>query len=128
VADFDNSSAPGAKRQNGSVDWPAALETVQGDRELLKNVIDAILGECPIVLGELEQAVGVRDAAVVRRTAHMIKGALRTFDAERATDIAARIEEAGRSGDLEGTVGLVADLKTEMRAVLQELAGFSARS
>jgi CheY-like chemotaxis protein/HPt (histidine-containing phosphotransfer) domain-containing protein len=128
AANSDKARAAPPQRQNGNVDWPAALETVQGDRELLKSVIDAILGECPVVLGQLEQAIGVRDAAVVRRTAHMIKGALRTFDAERATDLAARIEEAGRKGDLEGASGLVAELKTEMGAVLQELAGFSVCS
>jgi HPt (histidine-containing phosphotransfer) domain-containing protein len=73
----------------------------------------------------LEQAVGDRDAAVVRRTAHTIKGALRTFEAVRATDLASRIEEAGRDGNLDGAQGLVADLKNEVSAVLHELAGFS---
>src|SRR4029077_3816709 len=70
-----------ATNGNGPVDWPAALETVQGDRALLRSVIDAVLGECPAVLRELEQAMGARDAAVVRRTAHTLRGALRTFQA-----------------------------------------------
>ncbi len=110
---------------NGHVDWPAALETVQGDRALLRTVIDAVLGECPAVLGELEQAVGARDAAVVCRAAHRLKGALRTFEAARATDLATRIEEAGRDGNFDGAPGLVANLKSEVSAVLHELAGFS---
>jgi CheY-like chemotaxis protein/HPt (histidine-containing phosphotransfer) domain-containing protein len=118
-------SAGRSTNGNGPVDWPAALETVQGDRALLRAVIDAVLGECPAVLGELEQAVGARDAVVVRRTAHTIKGALRTFEAARATDLASRIEEAGREGKLDGAPGLVADLKNEVSAVLHELAGFS---
>jgi PAS domain S-box-containing protein len=113
-------------QRNGSfVDWPAALETVQGDRALLKTVIDAVLGECPVVLGELERALGARDAAVVRRAAHTIKGALRPFEATKATDLAGRIEEAGRNGNLDAAPGLVADLKDEMTAVLNELQGFS---
>ena len=80
-----------ATNGTGPVDWPAALETVQGDRALLRVVIDAVLGECPAVLGELENAVGAKDAAVVRSSAHRIKGALRTFEASRATDLASRI-------------------------------------
>jgi signal transduction histidine kinase/DNA-binding response OmpR family regulator len=123
------SAAAQLAQQNGkAVDWSAALESVQGDRALLRIVIDAVLGECPVVLGQLEQALTVRDAAVVRRAAHTIKGALRTFEAARAADLAARIEEAGRNGALDGAAGLVADLKQEMTVVLKELAGFSTSS
>jgi PAS domain S-box-containing protein len=119
-------AAPDSVQRNGSaVDWPAALETVQGDRTLLKAVIEATLAECPVVLGELENAVGARDADVVRRAAHTIKGALRTFEAARAAAIAARIEEAGRNGNLEGTPSLVADLRHEMADVISELERFS---
>ncbi len=119
-------TAAGAGPPGGRIDWTAALEAVQGDRDLLKTVIDAALGECPVVLGQLEDALGTRDAAIVRRSAHTIKGALRTFEAVRVADLAGRIEEAGRCGNLDGTVGLVTDLKLEMTAVLNELAGFSA--
>jgi PAS domain S-box-containing protein len=113
------------KRNGCTVDWPAALETVQGDRALLKTVIEAVLTECPSVLGELEQAVGACDAGIVRRAAHTIKGALRTFEAERATTLAARLEEAGRNGNLDGAQGMVADLRYEMAEVIRELEGFS---
>jgi len=128
VAQTESAAAPVGEKQNGRVDWPAALDTVQGDRDLLKTVIDAVLGECPTVLGQLEQALGAGDAVVVRRSAHTIKGALRTFEAARASDLAARIEEAGRNGNLGSAAGLVADLKLEITAVLKELAGFSAAS
>ena len=110
------------------VDWPAALETVLGDRDLLKTVIDAVLAECPTVLVQLDQAVAARDPAIVRRAAHTIKGSLRTFEATRTSDIAAQIEEAGRRGDLEGISGRVLELKHELKAVLQELAQFSVNA
>jgi HPt (histidine-containing phosphotransfer) domain-containing protein len=94
----------------------------------LKTVIDAVLVECPAVLEQLDKAVAAGDPAVVRRTAHTIKGSLRTFEATRAADLAARIEEAGRTGNLEGVSSLVTELKQELTGVLQELAAFSVDS
>jgi CheY-like chemotaxis protein len=120
------STIPGEPADHKSrVDWSAALETVLGDRDLLKTVIDAVLAECPAVLEQLEQTVATGDSAVVRRAAHTIKGSLRTFEATRAAELAADIEDAGRNGNLEGVSGLVSDLKREVQAVLQELAEFS---
>jgi HPt (histidine-containing phosphotransfer) domain-containing protein len=115
-------------RQTETVDWSAALEMVQGDRELLKTVVDAVLGECPALLEQLEKAIAAGNSAVVRRSAHTIKGSLRTFEATRAAETAERIEQAARVDDLEGIVELVTQLKAELGAVLQELAGFSGDS
>ena len=114
-----------ADKFKSRVDWSAALETVLGDRDLLKTVIDAVLVECPAVLEQLEQAIAAGDAAVVRRAGHTIKGSLRTFEATRAADLAASVEEAGRNGKLDGVSGLVPELKQELATVLRELAAFS---
>jgi HPt (histidine-containing phosphotransfer) domain-containing protein len=73
--------------------------------------------ECPAVVEQLERAVKAGDAALVRRAAHTIKGSLRTFEATRAADLAASIEEAGRHGHLDGVIGLVLELKLELTAV-----------
>src|SRR5262249_27443279 len=94
---FAQPAAPGdraARKSNGRVDWPSALDSVQGDRGLLQTVVDAALEECPRMLRELAGAVETGDAAMVRRAAHTIKGALRTFEAGRAADLASRLEEA----------------------------------
>jgi two-component system sensor histidine kinase/response regulator len=113
------------EKNEARVDWPAALETVLGDRGLLKSVIDAVVVECPTVLEQLEQAVAAGDAGIVRRASHTIKGSLRTFEATRAAGLASCIEDAGRNGNLEGVASLVAELKQEVEAVLHELAAFS---
>jgi len=120
-------AAPGPPDQ-ARVNWQAALDTVLDDRDLLKTVIDAVLVECPAVLDQLEQAVAAGNPAVVRRAAHTIKGSLRTFEASQAADLAARVEEAGRDGNLAGAASLLPELKTELTAVLQELAAYSVES
>ncbi|MBI3862018.1 MAG: response regulator, partial [Planctomycetia bacterium] len=107
------------------VDWQAALETVQGDRGLLKAVIDAVLAECPTLIVQLERDVAAGDAPGVRRAAHTIKGSLRTFESAQAAEFAEQIESAGRSGNLSGVPALVPGLKKVLDAVLQELSRFS---
>lgn len=92
-----------------------------------ETVIDAVLEECPAVLGQLEQALSSCDAPLVRRFAHTIKGALRTFVAARATELAEQIEEKGWNGALNGAPELLAELNAEVTAVLTELAGFSSK-
>lgn len=124
----EEGSTMSAEKNSGRVNWGAALETVQGDRELLKVVIEAVLTECPAMLGQLEEAVGRGDAATARRAAHTIRGALRTFEAARAEELANQIEEAGRGGNVSGTTGTLAELKRELAAVLGELSEFSAAS
>jgi PAS domain S-box-containing protein len=123
-----SAAADGPQDHTSRINWSAALETVMGDRDLLKSVIDAVRVECPAMLEQLEQAVAQGDSAVVRRAAHTIKGSLRTFEATRAAGLAADIETAGRNADLESISGVVPELKLELAAVLQELAAFSVHT
>ena len=48
------------------LDWDAALETVDGDRELLGKVIDGFLGQQPALVAELREALGAGDLPVVK--------------------------------------------------------------
>ena len=82
--------------------WRLALQGVEGDRELLCDVIDAYLEECPKQVKQLRQALVDGDAVVVRRMAHTIKGSLRLFELTEISEIAAQIEAMGESGQLEG--------------------------
>ena len=61
------------------LDWNAALETVDGDRELLGLVIGGFLGQEPALVAELREALGAGDLSVVRRVAHTLGGSLRSF-------------------------------------------------
>ncbi len=104
------------------VDWSAAMKAVDGDQQLLREVIEAFLEECPRMVEECEQSIANSDAAVLRRAAHTIKGGLRTFGAEPAMEVAARLEELGRAGELQGSQEVLAALKQQLDQVLPELS------
>jgi PAS domain S-box-containing protein len=80
------------------VDWKIALDAVQGDRELLQEVVSAFLEEYRELLVEMQAALENQDAKTVRRVAHTIKGSMRCFAAQAACDAAYKLECQGRDG------------------------------
>ncbi len=57
-------------------DIAAALERVDGDRELMKELAGLFLGECPRCMGEIRQAIAQRDGPGLQRAAHYLKGSV----------------------------------------------------
>jgi PAS domain S-box-containing protein len=103
-------------------DWSTALEHVGGDHELLQELIQLFLVEWPKWRAELEQALAGQDAAVVRRLAHTIKGALEQFAAYGALAIAERLESMGQVGDLHGAGDVFAELDNEVNRLIPTIA------
>ena len=65
--------------QQPSVDCDEALQVVGGDRELLRDVVDAMVEELPQLMLQLQQALAENDQTASRRAAHTIKGSTRIF-------------------------------------------------
>lgn len=73
-------------------DEEAALESVDGDRELLGEIIDAFFDECPLLTAALVDAINRGDTSAIRRAAHTLKGALGTLGALEASSLARELE------------------------------------
>jgi two-component system sensor histidine kinase/response regulator len=97
------------------VDFDAALQVVDGDRELLREVVDLFLKEdCPRRLRELAEGIEQQDARAVRVGAHSIKGAALSFGGQAVGAVAQRLEQIGREGNLSGAKILLEELKVEL--------------
>ena len=83
----------------GAFDMAAALERVDGDAELLKELAGLFLGECPQWMAEIRQAIDQRDAAKLHQAAHTLKGSVGNFGARAAFEAAQRLETDGREQD-----------------------------
>jgi len=103
------------------VDFSAALLWVDGDRELLTDLIAIFLEDCPRRLQELSQAVKEDNASGVRQAAHSLKGMVAGFKANSAHGIAAEMEVLGKGGDLSKAVGLLLTLNLEFSRVMNYL-------
>ena len=106
-------------------DPSAAINTVGGDVGLLREIIDVFFDEYPRWLTEIRDSVAREDAAVVRRVAHTLKGAVSTFGPTRASDLAQKLESMGHDQDLAGAGEVMLQLEQairDLRPALEALA------
>jgi HPt (histidine-containing phosphotransfer) domain-containing protein len=76
-----------------------ALERVDGDLELMKELVGLFLDECPQRMAEIREALGHKDAMTLQRAAHTLKGSVGNFAAGEAVEAAQRLEAIGRAQD-----------------------------
>jgi CheY-like chemotaxis protein len=100
-------------------DRTALLARVEGDEELLGDLIALFLQESPSSLSAIRAAVAAGDAEGVAETAHALKGAVANFSAPAALAAASRLEEIGRSRNL-GEAGFILERLAEEMECLQE--------
>jgi len=113
-------------KELGTLDWQRALDSVNGDREKLKQTIDRYLKICPQLREDLRTAIAEGDAAVVRHAAQAIRSSLDCFGVARAAALAYRLEEAGRRGWLESAAEQCIVLEEELDSIEPELQAFLA--
>ena len=72
-----------------------------GDVDLLADVIQIFLDDCPKRLAAIKNAVDLKDAELIRTTAHALKGAAGTLSATAVFDAAQALERLGTEGRVE---------------------------
>ncbi len=70
-----------------------ALNTVEGDRELLLSLFGIFANSAPGLMKTLRQALKNEDRGKFQETLHQLKGACGALQAREATDLACRIEK-----------------------------------
>jgi PAS domain S-box-containing protein len=111
----------------GPLDWSEALSAVNGDEQLLRDVVEAFLDESPRVMGEIRNSIDAGDATVLRRAAHTLKGSVRLFGAHQANELAYRLEMMARDANLGQAGEALLGLEGEMQRLLPELYEYVGR-
>ncbi len=111
----------GPADKGGAVDWSAALESTGNDPQLLQELIEVFLDEGPMLLRAIRSALENQDAAVLRRSAHTLKGSLRIFGVTQGVELAQEIENRGKQQVWDGTADHCREMETFMATVLAEL-------
>jgi PAS domain S-box-containing protein len=99
-------------------------DRVEGNRELLQDIIGLFFDEMPGLLSMIQEAVAGRNAKGVERAAHTMKGAVGTFGAKGAHEAALRLEVMGHNGDLTNSEEAYAALDKEVTRLGSALAAF----
>jgi PAS domain S-box-containing protein len=83
----------------GTIDWPTALSTVNGDHRLLKEVIEAYFEESPRLMDQMTLAIEEGDHVTLQRCAHTLKGSMRFLGAQTGYEMALELETAAQDNE-----------------------------
>jgi two-component system sensor histidine kinase/response regulator len=104
-----------------AIDVTAALERLEGDRDLLEELAQLFKQECPKALGEICEAIAASDAPLLMRLAHTLKGSSSSLSAQPLSQAAAELEKQARSGDLTDAGRAFGIIEKEAERLLLEL-------
>jgi len=104
-------------------DHGAFLANVDGDLDLMREIAQLFLEDCPRRLAALHDAMMRRDRAALEHAAHTLKGSAGYISAPRVFTAAHAVETLARCGDLADANDACARLHQETRQLAQALAG-----
>ncbi|MCF6252967.1 MAG: response regulator [Methylococcaceae bacterium] len=82
-------------------DYAAMSERLMDDKELIQVIADAYLSDMPIQIKQLKTLVQEGNIEQAAAQAHKIKGASSNVAAMKLSDLAFKMEQAGKTGDIE---------------------------
>ncbi|HUK25158.1 MAG TPA: response regulator [Terriglobales bacterium] len=103
-----------------------ALERLSGDEELLRELCQIFLRESSTLVEKLHRALKANQPQEVQKAAHSLKGEVSYLAASNAAQIAKKLEEMGRQGNLTRAAEMIALLEQELArlsAAIQESEG-----
>ncbi|HEV8000381.1 MAG TPA: response regulator [Planctomycetaceae bacterium] len=107
-------------------DRETALERINGEEQLLDEVIQLFLSDAPSRLAEVRASLEQGDPKRLQIAAHSLKGAAGYVGAERTSAQALKLEELGQKGDLSPALDEYRQLEHEIEQLRQAIADFNA--
>jgi HPt (histidine-containing phosphotransfer) domain-containing protein len=108
------------------IDWNFAMESVEGDSELFKSLIEVFQAESDRSLHELKIAAEANDPTTLRSLAHSLKGAMLAVGATKTAKFTQSIELAAAHESMDLISARLRMLEQQLRQVWSELNAFSA--
>ncbi len=121
------SDASGDDRARMPFDPAYALQRLEGDEDLLREIAEAMLESCPQLLADISKAFDEGDNKKVAEAAHSAKGAAGNFGAKLAFEAAMNLEQAAGQGDAEQIDRYWRDLQVELPRLLDALSAHADR-
>ena len=94
-------------------DEAAVLARLDGDHQLLAELIETFLTECPALMAEVRKAMAQADAPRVAQAAHTLKGAICNLTDKAAFEAAVELETLARVEDLRHAERVLQKLELE---------------
>jgi len=111
--------------KSSGFDPSALFRRLDGDIELLRDLLQIFSEESPILLKKIGAAIQHGSFEDVRKLSHKLKGSALQFSGSRMAFLAASLEQMGTRQSLDGAAGVFSDLEQEvanLQRSLQSLA------
>ena len=111
------------------VDRRALLDRLNGDANLLNELIEIHLDQCPPLLAAAQRALDERNGPELARLTHLLKGSAGNFLSSTTVEVAERLESLAQQGDFAQAGEAIAALGRELARLdhgLQALHGLTA--
>ena len=120
-----NQSAPAEAPQISDALNPAELlEHVDGDRELLAEIVQLFEIALPTILQELRESIAKGDATEIARAAHTLKGSVANFGRQAAYRAVEQMEDFAKQDDMPRTAAVLDVVESELKRLQAALGPF----
>ena len=116
-------TAENPSEQGEHLDRASLLDRVEGDQELLAEMIQLFLADAPHLLDAMRNALQQGDMISLERSAHSIKGAAGNMSALVTVNAASQLEQSAKKGDAESSRANLAALEGAVERLLPALEG-----
>jgi PAS domain S-box-containing protein len=114
----------GARSHDPVFDVGAVLDSLEGDSELLRDIVVIFLAQFPKHMERIREAISNRDPDLLQRASHALKGAAANLLAQGVVQAASKLEEIGRAGSISGSKKALASLDLELAKLKLALGEF----
>ena len=83
------------------IDLEDVLRRIEGDKELLVELIEIFLEDCPPKLEQVKNFLDQKNVTMLQEVAHSVKGAAANIGAKKMWDTFKEIDAAAKNQDLE---------------------------
>jgi CheY-like chemotaxis protein/HPt (histidine-containing phosphotransfer) domain-containing protein len=105
----------------GTLDRAVLLASFGGRPQLVREVIDVVLEDGPLMMTRIRDAVRAGDASGVASAAHALKGSVGIFSQGDAYTAARRLEQLARGGEMSAAGAVLAEVESAVARATSEL-------
>jgi HPt (histidine-containing phosphotransfer) domain-containing protein len=119
-------AAESGAAEAGLFDRRETLARMDGDWELFREVAGIFAADSKMMMAQIRDAIAAGDPPGLNRAAHTLKGAISNFGAPAPFELALKLEQLGKSGELAGARQKCQALEVELerlRKALESCAG-----
>jgi len=107
------------KNLNAIIDKDEIMERVDGDIDLLIELMDLFIADYPKLLSNIKNAIIQENSGELKRSAHTIKGSVGNFSANSAYNIALSLEIMGQNNNFSNAEKTYIQLEKEIDLLIQ---------